>query len=483
MLTEEPPESQAPPSSLAAFVPDQRAPAALPWGLWAIVGVGFVGVIGALFAGGAEVGSFILMMVLAVPIGIIAKNSAGPLDRKWIPNWIMAGFAAKLFASSGRYWALEILYGGSGDASGYHNFGTRYAGMWRSFEVPPFGTGTDFLQWATGVLYVPYTPTMFGGFLLFATLAFVGQILCYLAFRRALPNARLKWYAGLIFFFPNIVYWPSSIGKESLMILFIGIALYGAVRMFAEYQPTWIAMVAVGLAGTGIIRSHIALLLIISLAAAVFVGRGPETAHARTRRLISAVVTAILLVVVGAWAIQDFGIDLSSGVSNDLVSEELDPIFAGVEDQTDTGGSAVEGSAIRSPLDVPEAVLRVVFEPLPWNAHNTQALANSIVEGLFLLVLFIWRTPAIIRGFFRKARDPFILFSLVYTAGFIFGHSAVLNLGIMARQRSQLMPFVMVILVAMGMNDAKKDAKKDAELESKSETSLPPLRTTVLESP
>lgn len=475
MLTEEPPESPKPPG-LAAFVPDQVGPASLPWGLWGIVAAGFIGVIGALVAGGGEVGSFILMMLLAIPIAVIAKNSAGPLDRKWIPNWIMAGYAAKLFASSGRYWVLEFLYGGSGDASGYHNFGTRYAAMWRSFEIPPFGTGTDFLQWATGVLYVPYIPTMLGGFLLYATLAFIGQILCYLAFRRALPNARLKWYAGLIFFFPNIVYWPSSIGKESLMILFIGIALYGAVRMFSEYQPLWTGVVAIGLAGTGVIRSHIALLLILSLATAVVFGRGPKNAQARTRRFISAALTAVLLAGAGAWAIQDFGIDLSNGVSNDLVSEELDPIFAGVEEQTDTGGSAVEGSAIRSPLDVPEAVLRVVFEPLPWNAHNTQALVNSVVEGFFLLMLFIWRMPAIVRGFFKKARDPFILFSLTYTVGFIFGHSAVLNLGIMARQRSQLMPFVMVILVAMGMNDARKES------EIKSEPSLPPLRVPVVDS-
>ncbi len=474
-------DKEAAKPGLAAFVPSQTASPRLPWGLWAILAVLFMALVGSFAFGATEAGTFALLILLAFPIALMAKNAASPLDSQWIPNWIMAGWAAKLAASIGRYWALEVLYNGVGDATGYHNFGTRYADMWRALEVPPFGTGTEFIQWATGVLYIPYTPTKLGGFVLFATIAFVGQILLYLAFRRARPHARLKWYAGLIFFFPNIVYWPSSIGKESLMIFFIGIAAYGAVRMFAEYQAMWMAVVAIGLVGTGVIRSHIALLIIGSLTVAVVFGRGPENAPARMRRLISAVVAVILLVGVGAWAIQDFGIDLSSGVSDELLTEELDPIFAGVEEQTDKGGSAVEGSAIRSPLDVPEAVLRVVFQPLPWDAHNTQALVNSFVEGMFLLLLFIWRLPAIARGFFRKARDPYVMFSLVYTAGFIFGHSAVLNLGIMARQRSQLIPFVLVILVAMGMNDSGKDV---AELEDTSAKSpLPPKTLVVVESP
>lgn len=98
-----------------------------------------------------------------------------------------------------------------------------------------------------------------------------------------------------------------------------------------------------------------------------------------------------------------------------------------------------------------------------------------------MLLLFIWRLPAMVRGFWSKARDPYVMFSLVYTAGFIFGHSAVLNLGIMARQRSQLIPFVLVILVAMGMNDS--DSERVNEPVDEPATPLPPKRLVALESP
>ena len=152
----------------------------------------------------------------------------------------------------------------------------------------------------------------------------------------------------------------------------------------------------------------------------------------------------------GRYALEDFNIDVSSGISETLLEEGLDPIFAGVEQQTDKGGSAVEGSAIRSLADVPEAVFRVVFRPLPSDAHNAQALVSALLEGTFLLVLFVWRMPSILRNLVHKWREPYILFSLAYTGGFIFGHSAVLNLGIIARQRSQAIPFILALLVVLG---------------------------------
>jgi len=179
-------------------------------------------------------------------------------------------------------------------------------------------------------------------------------------------------------------------------------------------------------------------------------GKKPSLESARLRRIVT--LSALGLVLVGAvnYAIQDFGIDLSAGISESLLEEEFDPIFAGVEASTEQGGSAVDGQGIRSPLDIPEAVIRVVFRPLPPDAHNIQALLNSLAEGSLLLALFIWRSPAILRNFHRRWREPFVVMSLVYCAGFIFGHSPVLNLAIMARQRAQVIAFVLALLVVLG---------------------------------
>jgi hypothetical protein len=319
--------------------------------------------------------------------------------------------------------------------------------------------GTEFVDAVTGLIYVPHEPTKLGGFFIFATLAFLGQVLLYSAFQRAFPATRLKWYAALIFFFPNLLFWPASIGKDSLMLLFIGVSAYGAVRLLVEYRARWITLFGVGLAGCAAIRSHIALALAVALLVALVVSRS-STAAQPMRRLTSIIIVSVVLVAVGRVAIQSFGIDPSAQINQALLEEVIDPIFGGVEEQTAKGGSAVAGTAVRSPADIPSAVMRVVFRPLPTDAHNAQSLANSLVEGTLLLALFVWRGPAIIKRLVRMWRDPYVLFSLVYTAGFIYGHSAILNLGIMARQRSQVIPFVLVLLVALGFSPSARDEER-----------------------
>lgn len=428
----------------------------LPGVYWFLCAAALIGAVVGLITGWAETETMLLILILAIPVGLVTRSLPIAADARWLPTVVILGYWAKLGASIFRYWALEVLYHGVGDASGYHNHGITLAPVWRSLQVPEFEAGTEFVQAFTGFVYVPHVPTMLGGFFMFATMAFFGQVLMYAAFRRVSSAPRLKWYAALIFFFPNILYWPSSIGKESLMTLFIGITAYGAARLFSSYHVRWMALIGLGLVGCAAIRSHIALLLAVSLALAMIFGRAPQTDHARVRRMALLATVLVVLVVVVRFASVDLNVDLSGGVNQALLEEEIDPLFAGVEEQTSRGGSAVEGGSINSLLDIPDALLRVVIRPLPYDAGNAQALANSLLEGTLLLGLLIWRMPAMLRNFLRMWRSPYITFSLAYTAGFIFGHSGILNLGIIARQRSQLIPFLMVLLVELGAKVKKK---------------------------
>jgi hypothetical protein len=406
----------------------------------------------ALMVGWSETRTMVLLVVLGLLISFLARRLASPLDRGWIPNLVVLAWGAKMVAAAARYWALQVLYGGAGDATGYQGAGRVLAPVWRSLQVPFFERGTTFVDAVTGLLYVPQVPTKLGGFLLFATLAFLGQMLLYSAFRHAFPGGSLKWYAGLIFFFPNLLYWPASIGKDSLMLLFIGVAAYAVVRITNSYQLRWVPIFASGALGCAWIRSHISLALVIAFLVASLFGRSmqPRTGTGRFAVLVG---ISAIGVFIGQVAARDFGLDPGIAITDVVEEDVIDPIFTDVEDQTSQGGSAVEGKAIRSPGEVPGAILRVIFRPLPPDAHNVQALANSLVEGSFLLLLFIWRTPTIVRSVVRRIREPYILFCLTYAAAFIYGHSAILNLGIVARQRSQVMPFVLALLVALGFTD------------------------------
>lgn len=405
-------------------------------------------------AGVADSGTVLLVLVLAsivLPICWRMNTDRDP----WI-WWVASfGFAAKLVGSGMRYWVLVSEYGGIGDATGYHGKGSRIAEIWRTLQIPAFdgsmGEGTQFVRWLTGLLYAPHTPTMLGGFFIFGTLAFLGQLLFYAAFRRAVPDARLKPYAAFIFFLPALVFWPSSIGKESVMLLFLGLSSYGFARALAAFRPLWLLVAGVGLTGAGMVRPHIAALLTGSFAIAALVGRSRWTGRTGVRRLMVLGVGVVLVAI---------SLSTFADRYNLQGTEDVDPFISELQENTQQGGSEVEGVAIRSPAQLPAGVIRVLFRPLPHEAHNLQAMASA-VESLVLLGIIAWKLPAMIRRA-RRLRTPYVLMSAAFTGGFIIAFSAVLNLGILARQRSQVFPFLLAVVVALGW-DAER-APEPAEV-------------------
>jgi hypothetical protein len=386
---------------------------------------------------------FISLLVVVTVAGRMTTEA----DTRWLPAAIVVAFVVKMLGALARWWVLVDLYGGVGDAAGYHGRGAAFASIWRSFHLPPtsFGSGgTQFVSDVTGLLYVPHVPSdILGGFFIFATVAFLGQLLLYSAFRRAVPGARLGWYAIGVLLLPSMVFWPSSIGKESLMIFFIGIAAYGSARLLTEYRIRWVLVAAAGMAGAAAIRVHIAALLAASITVAMVLGKAPRVRVAPVRRLGFAAVAAAGLVVAVTTASLQFGIDLSSA------SSDVDPFIQELQRNTQQGGSAVEGQAIRSLADVPAGVMRVMFRPLPNEATSAQGWASAL-ESVALLLIVILLLPAMVRHVGRLRNYPYLLFSLVFSVGFIIGFSTIFNLGILARQRTQMLPFFVALLVGLG---------------------------------
>ena len=151
-----------------------------------------------------------------------------------------------------------------------------------------------------------------------------------------------------------------------------------------------------------------------------------------------------------------FGVDLSG--------EDLDPFLAELERNTQQGGSAVEGEAVRSFADVPAAALRTLYRPLPNEAVNPQSLLSAI-EGTAMLVVSLLALPWIIRNLTRVRRHPYLIFCLVAVSGFVVGFSAIFNLGILARQRIQVLPFLLASLIVMGKGPIADKAEEPENVE------------------
>jgi Dolichyl-phosphate-mannose-protein mannosyltransferase len=413
-----------------------------------ILGVGAVVGAAAALGAGVDIGSILLVLFFAVLVSFIAGRMASKADRTWLLGLVLLGFLAKVAGSIARYLALVLVFG-YGDATGYHAFGAGFAQSVRDldFQVIFDEVGNRSVRTTTTKLFVTgiysiYTPSLLGGFIMMGSLGFLGQIGFYAALRRWVQPQQLRRYAVGLFFLPTIVFWPSSVGKDAFMLCFLGLATWGISMTLAEFQGRHLLVTVIGVGLGALIRPHVAMLLVASAAVAILLGKAPVNPGASRRRWI---VLALLTAGLAAGAPSAAGL-----LDVELTSEGVEDLLERQDNATTQGGSEVSGEVVRSPADFPAAALRVLFRPLP-NEATDVGTALSSVEGFVLLTATLLLSPRMIRGLRHVRAKPFLLFALVYVIGFVIAFSTVFNLGILARQRAQVMPLFLVILVGLGL--------------------------------
>ncbi len=407
--------------------------------------------------------ALIIPVIVLIGVSFLGNAVATKEDRDWLPTMIMWAAIAKLIGGFGRYWMVTVLYE-TGDSYSYHMWGGIFAQVWRGFAVPVSNSsqpGTAFTEIVTGFIYAPYTPSMLGGFLIFSMIAWLGMLLFFLAGRHWLKGYQLKMYGLAVFFAPSLIFWPSSIGKDALMVFFLGLAAYGASRLLKFYQFSSLLLIAPGLYMAASIRSHVAAVMGLAIVLAAIFGKAPKKYQGTPKRAVM-----ILACLAGA-ALSLATFSSTFGVTVDGGSGTTDPeqFLSDVSDQTATGGSEVSGGAVGSPAQLPGAIIKVLFRPLIYEAGNSQALLSAL-EGTTLLLITIWNLPAMWRNKRRLREKPYLFMAFFYTGGFIVGFSAILNLGLLARQRVQVLPLFFILIAGLAWDETKgKKRRKKGEPE------------------
>ena len=354
---------------------------------------------------------------------------------------VRAALVAKALGTIARYAVTYGVYDGNADATNYHQVGSFLAQHYRrgdfNVDLGPGSTSTAFMKVVTGVVYTVIGPSKIGGFAVFATASFWGVYLCLRAFQMALPAGNVKRYALLVFFLPSMLFWSSSIGKEAWMTLALGLAAYGAARLFTHQRRALLPL-ALGLVAALVVRPHIAIVVVAGLFAGYVVR--PHLRRGMVSGRVGKVVGVVCLAVVGVVATQQMQ-DALNLDSSSSVNEALD--FA--QARTDEGGSSFTAARINSPVDVPWATVTVLFRPFPHEADNLQMLVSSL-EGVMLLALFVASLRRLIRAPRLALRHPYVAFVMLYSLIFVFAFSSFGNFGIITRQRVQLFPFVLALI-------------------------------------
>lgn len=393
-------------------------------------------------------GAFLAVPVIAallLPLITVMFRSTPDIARV-----LYAGLALKVVGTVARYWVAFDAYGGAADSQAYHDFGRIYAEKLRNGDVPPWGLiphgqGTNFVEHLTGAIYAITGSSKLAGFMWFSALGFTGMVLCVKAVTIAAPNIAHHRYALLCCLCPSLVFWPSSVGKESWMSLAFGVMTLGIAKLFATpalLRP--LLLTVLGAVGTLVVRPHIAAVWIAAAVAAVVwrvVGRRTGASSSRATSVIVLVVGLIGLVVVGRVALQFLGED-DNTVS---VSSQLNNAFDLTLKRTAGGGSEFQPPSVASPVDYPVAVLRTLTRPLLHEVTGLSTLLPAIeTTAIIILAAFGFRRLMALPGALR--RSPFVVFHLLVVVMGALAYTSFSNLAILVRQRSLLMPSLIVIL-------------------------------------
>ena len=378
---------------------------------------------------------------------------------KWIRRIVYVGYALKLVGIAARYFTIFVLYGGVGDAARYNLYAARWYFQWRRgvFQAEAEGKfGTHNTELITTAIYTIFGPSPIVGFIVFGTMAFWGCILIFKAFQEAVPMGDFRRYALLIFLLPTLLFWPSSIGKEAFLLFGMGLTALGAARFFTGRVLAGLVLLALGLVATALIRSHLTVLLLVGLFAAQLLRPGSGTPTSFLTKGVGLVVVGAAGILAITQAADVLGID-------DLTVEGVTGQIEWASEQTGAGGSEFVPLPLTHPLGIPAAMITILFRPFPWEAGNA-LVAIQAMEGVALIALAIvgWRRLGQVHRLLR--RSPWLAFAAVYVLAFILAFSGFSNFGIVARQRSLMIPFFLALLA---LPDPRKSRPFEPEYEAK----------------
>ncbi len=400
-------------------------------------------------------GGFVIAPILvAVTVPILRRVFRGDLSRLF--PIAVAGLFAKFGGSIFRYWVAFDAYAGSADAARYDAFGRQLAGDIRSgaaslSNIIPSGNSTHFVERFTASVYTIFGSSRLGGFFVYSWLGFIGATLFVLAGIRAVPGLSRRRYALLVFFAPSLMFWPSSIGKEALMMLFLGLLTYGGAGLLHGRWRGWtIPITVIGVFLAALVRPHLSAMwtggLVIGLVASVLVRRSPGANESRLGSFVLVAVVAITFGLAASSALRFLSPRGDAADAAPLV-DRIDAIFQSTENRTDTGGSTFSPVVISGPLDWPGAVLRTLTRPFITEvATFTELLPGLEMFALAVLAAIGWRR--VVNVVVMMRRSPYLWFALSVLVMFGLAFSTFRNLGLLTRQRSLAMPF-MVLLVSV----------------------------------
>jgi hypothetical protein len=420
-----------------------------------------------------------VLFVLSTPLLALVAGRDGDQS---LFGFLLIALAAKLGGAFGRYYLTNAAYGGLADAVLYDTAGREWVAelksgqlVWVADSVSNFGAGTKAMGTLTGIVYTIGGRNVLSGFVMFSFLGFWGLVMAYRAMRVGVPDGDHRRYRLLLFFLPSLVFWPSSIGKDAWMQFSLGAVFLGVAWLTRE-RPSWtgIPWLMLGLSCAALLRPHIALAALAPMAAALAIRtRSTRAAAAPARGGVVRMAGIAILGIASILLLNRLGAVF--GGSGDAAAGSVTGVLDKASNITSQGGSEFEATEVTGIADLPMATISVLFRPFLWEATSAvKAIAGLETTLLLVLTIASWRRlrglPAQIR------RHRYVAYVAIFALVSIVGFSRVGNEGILARQRTQFLPAVVVLLCL----PVRKDDEDEARAEPPNRAATSPRLGTVV---
>jgi hypothetical protein len=289
-------------------------------------------------------------------------------------------------------------------------------------------------------------------------LSFMGCWLIYKIFYAYYPQEK-KWWFYSILCFPSTLFWASGINKESVTIFLFGLTIYSFFALLNRKKIKSFIFLLLGLWGLLSIKSYIVVALLPTLA--VWITR--DRVSRVKNRLARVILTPTLLIVFMGGSIIIYGTlgdYLGSYGSIDSIVTEASIRQHDLKQDYYRGNAFDIGdyeTSVNGIISVsPQAILAGLYRPFPWEVSKIVD-GLSGMENLILILLSIFAVFYIRNTLQIISRNPFILFSLIFSLIFAFSIGiSTSNFGALVRFKVIMLPLLVPALVSFSIIKSRK---------------------------
>ncbi len=308
---------------------------------------------------------------------------------------------------------------------------------------------------ASGVLFLlNYFPSkvldlsFFTGNMLYALLGYLGFIYFYLIGKNLIGTNRLTFTIKLfkvpiypwIFFLPNLHFWSSGIGKDSILFFCIALFIYSLFNIKQRALGLIISLLV-----SFAIRPHITMFLIVAFSAG-YVLDGSLKAYQKF--------FILALFVVGMALSYQYVLQFVQ-----LESFETSTIEEYAATKASKLNKVGSGSGVEiSGYSFPAKVFTFLYRPLFFDINGVMAILASLENFILLLLTIKFLRNKPLKAF-KNANfilKGMLFFFLLGTLSF----SLILgNLGIMLRQKNMFIPVILIVGIWIVINNKQKQLR------------------------